>query len=257
MLIAQVSDFHVITPGADGIRPGDTDTFAALDRCVDALAALTPRPDVVLACGDLVHCGGADDYRKLSAILARLDVPIFVAPGNNDHRANLWAVFGKSACPSASDAFLHYAVETFPVRLIAVDTLDPGRTGGRLCEERLSWLDAVLNDQPNRPTLLFMHHVPFVTGMTAFDSDALIGADGLEHVVRAHPNVERILCGHMHRPAHAPFAGTTVTVTPSVSFGLALDLTPGSTIRPVRDPVAFQLHQWRPGAGWVSYLSYI
>lgn len=257
MLIAQISDIHALTPGADGELPGNTDTFAALKRCVATLAALSPQPDVLLVCGDMVHYGGADDYRRVADILADLTFPIYVVPGNHDHRANLKAVFGQSACPTGSETFLHYAVSGFPLRLVGLDTLDPGRTGGRLCNERLAWLEGVLDEQPHQPTILFMHHVPFVTGIPALDSEPLIGADGLEHVLRAHPNVERILCGHLHRPSQATFAGIGVTVTASISFGLGLDLAPDTPIRPVRDPAAFQLHVWRPGAGLVSHLGYV
>ena len=33
--------------------------------------------------------------------------------------------------------FIHYVVDDYPLRLIALDTLHPGKAGGILCEERL------------------------------------------------------------------------------------------------------------------------
>ena len=38
--------------------------------------------------------------------------------------------------------FVQYVVDDYPVRLIALDTLDDGRIGGRLCAERLAWIAA-------------------------------------------------------------------------------------------------------------------
>jgi 3',5'-cyclic AMP phosphodiesterase CpdA len=94
-------------------------------------------------------------------------------------------------------AFIQYTVEDWPVRLVALDTLIPGESGGRLCAERLAWLDARLAEAPGRPTVVFMHHPPFVTGMRKMDEMGLDGTDGLAAVIRRHPQVERIVCGHL------------------------------------------------------------
>ena len=36
-----------------------------------------------------------------------------------------------------------------------------GERKGRFCAGRQAWLDAKLAEQPDRPTLLFIHHPPF------------------------------------------------------------------------------------------------
>ena len=95
---------------------------------------------------------------------------------------------------------MQYVVEGHPVRLIALDTLVPGQVGGLLCAERLIWLAARLEEAPARPTLIFMHHPPFVTGLQAMDAMGLEGKEELAAVIRRHPQVERLVCGHVHRP---------------------------------------------------------
>src|SRR5882762_4144952 len=47
-----------------------------------------------------------------------------------------------------ADGFLQYAIEDYPVRLVALDTLVPGEGGGLLCGERLAWLDQALASAP-------------------------------------------------------------------------------------------------------------
>ena len=69
--------------------------------------------------------------------------------------------------------FLQYCVEDWPLRLIALDTIIPGEPGGRLCEQRLAWLAARLAEQPERATLIMMHHPPFATGIGHMDGMAL------------------------------------------------------------------------------------
>ena len=63
-------------------------------------------------------------------------MPVFVIPGNHDARDPLRAAFGGDGYLPA-DGFLQYAVEDYPLRLVALDTLIPGEGGGELCDDRL------------------------------------------------------------------------------------------------------------------------
>ena len=68
MLIAQISDLHIQKGGKPAY--GRVDTVSMLRRAVEALNALDPQPDVVLATGDLVERGSAEEYGILKEILA-------------------------------------------------------------------------------------------------------------------------------------------------------------------------------------------
>jgi len=97
---------------------------------------------------------------------------------------------------------------------------------GELCAERLAWLDATLRRRPQSPTLLMMHHPPFVTGIGHMDRVGLAGIDGLAAVIARHPQVERLIAGHLHRAITVRFAGTVATTCPSPAHQVALDLDP-------------------------------
>ncbi len=254
MLLAQISDLHVGTPGS-GIDV-HSDTSARLQRAVRHLCALEPRPDVVVCTGDLVHDGLPGEYARLAALLEPLPMPWYVVPGNHDDREHLRATFaGRGYFPARG--FLHYVVDTGPLRLIALDTLVPGAPGGRLCAERLDWLDARLSEAPAKPTVLLMHHPPFRTGIGIMDPWGLEGAGGLEAVVPRHPQVERILCGHLHRPIVKRFAGTVASICPATALQVMLDLRQPGELNMVDEPSACQLHQWSEGTGLVSHTSYV
>src|SRR5205807_6408802 len=121
--------------------------------------------------------------------------PFFVIPGNVDAREPLRQAFLPDGyLPDAG--FLHYAIEDYPLRLIGLDTHIPGAGGGVLCDERLAWLDATLSAAPARPTVLLMHHPPFMTGIARMDQASLDNAAAFASVVARHPQIERILCGH-------------------------------------------------------------
>jgi 3',5'-cyclic AMP phosphodiesterase CpdA len=239
VLLAQLSDLHVTHPGR--LVSGVVDTTAYLDRALARLAALTPQPDALVITGDLVDLGTAEEYVVLRDRLAPLAMPVHLLLGNHDHRDAFRAVFG------GPDGFVQYAVDVGPVRLIALDTLDPShpRGGGRLCDDRLGWLADQLV-QTRGPVIVAMHHPPFATGIAFMDS-ALVDADGsakLAAVLARHPNVERVICGHVHRSVTARFAGTVAAVAPSCAHQVPLALGPDAPPGFVLEPPAFALHLW-------------
>ena len=253
MLIAQISDLHLRANG----RPlhGAVDTEAAVAACIDHLLRLHPRPDLVLATGDLVDQAFPEDYALLHSYLARLPMPVYLIPGNHDDRAGLAAAFADHAY-LPRDGFLHYAVEDWPVRLIGLDTLIPGEVGGGLCDARLRWLADRLAEQPDRPTLLFMHHPPFATGIRFMDTP-FPGAEAMAAIVRQNPQVRQIVCGHLHRAVHHSWAGTTVAIAPSVVYQMNLALADGDGFFFVQQPPAISLYAWSGDTAPVGYVSLI
>ena len=254
MLIAQISDMHL--KGEGELLYGRVDTTGFLERAVAHVNALDPRPDIVLATGDLVENGRLEQYANLKRALAPLDMPVFMIPGNHDARDAMRQAFPEHRYLPA-DGFLQYTVEGLPVRLIALDTLVEGKGHGELCDVRLDWLEARLAES-DRPTLIFMHHPPFDCGIAYLDNARLNeGGQRLSELVRAHGNVERVMCGHVHRPVQVRWAGTLASIAPSTAHQANLDLRPGVGLSMKMEPPAIALHQWREGTGLVTHVSYI
>jgi Icc protein len=255
MLIAQLSDMHLRPEGR--LLYDRIDTAAYLERAVAHVLKLDPRPDVVIMTGDLVEAGKPEEYARLRRMIAPLSMPVYVIPGNHDAREPLRAAFADEGYFPAS-GFLHYTVEDWPVRLIALDTLVEGKPHGALDEEQLTWLEARLEEQPEKPAMLLMHHPPFECGIETFDKSRLQeGDDRLAELVRRHGNVERAVCGHVHRAIQVRWAGTMASIAPSTAHQATLDLHEHSALTMMMEPPAIALHQWRPGTGLVTHVSYI
>jgi 3',5'-cyclic AMP phosphodiesterase CpdA len=264
MLVAQITDLHILAAGklfhsphraipADA--PADwshIDTAAYLARAVDTLNGLTPRPDVTVITGDLTDHGTPEEYANLRELLAPLAMPAYLIPGNHDSREGLREAFAASGY-FPKDGFLHYVVEDHPVRIVALDTHIPGDHGGLLCVERLQWLDRTLAAAPNKPTLVMMHHPPFATGIGHMDRHALRDPAHFAEIIRRHPQVERILCGHLHRTIDHRFAGTVAGTAPATAHQLVLDINPGAPAEFCFEPPGYQLHYWRDGVGLVTH----
>ena len=136
MLIAQISDMHIKPPGELLYKRVDTAGFLA--RAVAHVNALDPKPDIVIATGDLVDGGKPEEYAVLRRLLAPLAMPVHLIPGNHDARDAMREVFTDHAYLPRT-GFLQYTIEDLPVRLIALDTLVPGKGYGALCAERLDF----------------------------------------------------------------------------------------------------------------------
>jgi 3',5'-cyclic AMP phosphodiesterase CpdA len=254
VIIAQISDMHIRPEGTLAYRRVETGGF--LSRCVERIRRMDPRPDVVLATGDLVEGGSPDEYRRLRALLAPLPMPVYLIPGNHDDRGALAQAFPDHAYLPRAGGFQHYAIDDFPLRLVGLDTLVPGKAGGELCQARLAWVAKTLDAGAGRPTAIFMHHPPFATGISHMDELGLAGADGLERILLEHPEVQAILCGHLHRPIHMRWGGTVASTAPSTAHQVALDLRPDAPLAFVMEPPGFQVHVWSERTGLVSHTSY-
>jgi 3',5'-cyclic AMP phosphodiesterase CpdA len=245
LLVAQISDTHILVPESDhpaaGLR-GD-----CLRRTVADINQ--QQTDAVIFTGDTVQHGQSEEYARLRELLAPLEAPLYLVPGNRDDKNEMRAAFGDHAYLPATGEFLHYAIDDYRIRLVGIDSTLVGERKGRFCEKRQAWLEETLSDQPHRPTLLFIHHPPFDVG------DHYVGgyrqpgeAAALADVVSGHRQVEGLLCGHVHWPVERHWAGTQARIMPSI----AVDLRKGVDETEAREQPIYLLHRFSEETGLVS-----
>lgn len=244
MLIAQITDIHL------GFDPGNPSELnrKRLDQVLRTLNNGPNRPDMLLATGDLTELGDTDSYRRFANALSLSRFPVHMCLGNHDDRANFSACFPDVP---VADGFVQYAFMAGPLRLVFLDTLEPGRHGGAFCTTRADWLRRTLAKDRDTPTIIVMHHPPVEVGIDWMNthpeeqwvinfSDAIEGA----------PNIKSILCGHIHRPVVVPWHGTAVAICASTAPQVTLDLTPIDPEAPdnrpliIADAPSFALHWW-------------
>lgn len=253
MLIAHISDLHVMVPGE--LAYGIVDTGPMVEKAIAHLTKLNP--DLVVISGDLVHQVKREEYLRLKKMLSPLKMPVYLMTGNHDSRELIRDVFSHHTY-LPSTGYLQYTVNAQALRLIMLDTNVPGQGHGELDAARLTWLDQQLSEQPNQPTLLFMHHPPFTTGIDLMDGYGLTGLTNLEAIVQKYHCIERIGCGHIHRPIQKLWAGTLAYTVPSPVHQVSLDLEATAKAATfTMEPPAYQLHLWTQDAGVVSHMQYI
>ncbi|PLC49676.1 phosphodiesterase [Pollutimonas subterranea] len=241
-IIVQLTDPHIRVPKQ--LAYGRIDTAPYLRAGVASIKALRQRPHAVVITGDLTDFGRAIEYAHFKELLSPLDIPVYLLPGNHDDRQTLRDSFPEHTY-LGQGPFIQYAVDIGPVRVVAIDTCIAGESGGSLCTERLDWLDAMLQKSQDRPVIIAMHHPPFRTLIGHMDDIGLIaGGDVLEAIVSKYKNVERIICGHLHRAIDARFGGTIASTSPAPAHQVTLDLDDAAASTWMLEPPSFRVHAW-------------
>ncbi len=231
MIIAHISDTHIAldTPDVDRRIRDFENTIADIN-------ALDPAPDVIVHSGDIVHNGRPDEYAKAAAIFKAARAPVYVLPGNKDNRANLRAAFSGQGYFAPDAAFIDYAVNDYPVRLIALDTLSTGSNKGDFGLERIGRLNKLIDAETTKPIAIFTHHPPF---------DVPVGPDPLNFVTREVMSelrralqrsgmVAAVFSGHVHRATAGHVGRIPASVVPCIATTLRMGNYPAAMkMRPI------------------------
>ena len=245
MIIAQISDTHIAldTPDAD-------QRLRDFERTIADINALDPAPDVIVHTGDIVHNGRQDEYERAVAILAKARAPVYVLAGNKDDRANLRAAFSAGGYLAPDSEFIDYAIEDYPVRLIAVDTLSLGSNKGDFCPQRARRLIGMIDAETEKPIAVFAHHPPFEVPVGPdplnFDTPEMMAR--LRQALQHSGRVIAVFSGHVHRGTAGHVGSIPATVMPSIATTLRKGEYPAlMKTRPV-----YHIHRFDPVWGFTT-----
>lgn len=244
MIIAQISDTHIVAKDQEWKGLPKTQIARRLKLVVNHLNTLDPKPDVVLLTGDAVDDAGLEGYAYLKEILKPLSIPLYIIPGNHDDREDMRVAFQQESY-MPSEGFIHYVIDDYPVRLVALDTVITGQPHGILCHEQIDWLSRVLQENRSKPTLIFMHHPLIKIGQKLLDQVNCHTPADFEGLIASFPNIIGIISGHYHKACAIIFGETLCFVGPSVApvhyFEKASDEE--TKVIELNHP-SFVLHKW-------------
>ena len=198
MKIAHISDTHICLP-----EPENSHRLDDLKIAIDEINLIDPAPQMVIHSGDITHNGLAAEYKAAHELLSQLKMPLYVIPGNKDRRIEMRRVFANHMRLGEAQLFFQYAIDFTSLRLIFLDTLDEGQRLGTLCETRFGELTRMLDEDRQKPTIIFMHHPTFdiVEAPQPFQFDSRQSVKKFDNILRQYPQISRIYSGHSHRYA--------------------------------------------------------
>jgi len=243
--ILQISDTHIVPEGA--LVSGRLDTAEPLARLITRINAIQGQIgpiDAVLVSGDLSDDGSAESYIRVKALLAPLNLPLLVVPGNHDARERMRAAFA-GHFPGVGP--LDWVRQVGDVTVIGLDTLVEGSGKGNLSTQSLLFLKGALAKANNTPILLALHHPPFPSGIDFMDDIGLENRDAFREIMSGHTGPLRIVCGHIHNMMVTDVSGHVAISAPSPCSTFAFDQRKDAPVGFMTCQDGCLLHKWEAG----------
>ena len=243
--ILQITDTHIVGEGK--LVSGWLETAGAMARLVARILSVSHQIgpiDALVVSGDLSDDGSEESYAKFKTLLAPLDLPTYVIPGNHDARDSLRAAF-VDHLPARGE--LNWARKVGDVWLIGLDTLVEGHGHGALSPEALAFLGDALAKADGSAVLLALHHPPFSSGIGFMDAIGLANAQDLHDAVIGYNGELRIICGHIHSMLVTHFGGHTALSAPSPCSTFAYDRRSDAPVGYFIQDDGCLLHRWDAG----------
>lgn len=245
--ILQISDTHIVRPGQ--LVSGRLDTAASLKKLVKRVSANKSqfgKIDAILVSGDVSDDGTAESYAFFKSLMAPLEAPLFVIPGNHDLREPMRRAFSELGyLPSAGKLNWHQQIGDIDV--IGLDTLVEGAGGGEIDAATLDFLETAITANQSRPVLLALHHPPFPSGIAFMDRIGLEGIGKLAKVLSGVDTEIRVICGHIHNTMVANVGGKTALSSPSSCSCFEFDVAGDAPVGFMDQADGFMLHRWQDG----------
>jgi len=214
--ILQVSDTHLYAD-RDKTLAGVNTLQSMQQTLLRAVEDASPKPDLIIATGDLVHDASSTGYHRLAHSLLELEIPSYWLPGNHDN-AKLMA-----KCMTANGISDSKILDTGHWRILLLDSTVAGHEGGHLSTAELAWLEQHIQSC-DKNLLLCLHHQPIPVGSLWIDSMAVDNGQELCALVKNYPQIKGVIWGHVHQAFEYFQDGVHWLSAPST----CIQFTPGS-----------------------------
>ncbi|MGH2732068.1 MAG: metallophosphoesterase family protein [Actinomycetota bacterium] len=219
--IAQISDIHVGEPSFQ---------WEIMDGVIGKINRM--EPDVVVIAGDLTTAGYEYEYVAAAELLARIEPPKVVIPGNHDARNVGWVHFEQHFGPRYS----RFRREFDPERaerlratgftVVGVDSSEPDVNEGRVGRDRYPWIRAQFDCPEDIEIFAIHHHLVPVPGTGRERNIAMDAGDLLAQLTTL--DIDLIVSGHKHVPFFWGINGMLIANSGTCSTRRLRGLTPSS-----------------------------
>lgn len=206
--LVQITDTHLFSDSEGALLGVNTlNSFTAvvndiLNSCVDFHS--------IIMTGDVSQDHTDASYVRFEQGILPLEKDCYWLPGNHDFKPSMYSVY-----PSSQIQEETYVQVGKNWQIILLDSQAEGSPHGYLSDEQLAYLDSKLQQNPDRFSLVLLHHHPLLVGSKWLDTHCLHNSEAFWEVIHSHQNVNCILCGHVHQDFHQQHQGVDVITSPS------------------------------------------
>ena len=163
----------------------------------------------VLSTGDLSQDHSAQSYLDFSQHIKKLKLPCYWLPGNHDIQSVMLPNLLSEGLAQTK------LIESDFWQVVLLDSQVEGVPHGKLSAEQLEFLQQALQKNPNKHTLICVHHHVLPGGSAWLDQHILKNSDQFLAVIKPFSNVEAVLSGHVHQAGDHLQDGVRFITTPS------------------------------------------
>lgn len=225
-----LSDLHLVKEGA---LSWGLDTTARLRAGIEAINSRHADADFCVLAGDLADLGEYDAYVRLKECLDALTIPLHITIGNHDHRDTFLEVFGVDY--RADTGFVDKVIDQKGQRVILLDSVRTGEHGGHLDQAQLDWLTARLDEAPEIPVTIILHHHANPLH-TRVDRIILENGSALVAVLKGRNAVRQVIAGHVHYTSTAMWHGIPFTTLAGGHYNVTIPLDPDAKVTRLDGP---------------------
>ena len=215
--IIQITDPHLFKD-TNGELLG-INTQASFSQVLSEIQQQQYDYDLVLATGDLVQDNSDEGYLRFrQEVKALNNKMVFWIPGNHDFQPKMFEILKEDSVSAKKHILLGDKWQ-----ILLLDSQVQGVPHGQLEEEELDWLKLKLQENPQRYSLVVLHHHLLSTGSAWLDQHNLRNANELAEVLAPFKNVKALLYGHIHQQVDSEWLGYQVMATPSTCIQFKAD----------------------------------
>jgi len=232
LYILQLTDFHLFCDTQTKLlRLNPYDTLTTIFEKL-IIEFQTKEPALILFTGDISQDYTTASYELIKELCSHpLPYQAAVIPGNHDVPEMLYSILG------------HFSKKLFTLdgwRIILLNTCWPMHVAGLLSNKELLFLEESLANDPNTPTLIFLHHQVLSVGSAWLDNLGLKNANDFLTIIDKYQNIKAVISGHVHQETLNRRNNVDFITTPSTSWQFACH----SNI--------FKLDSLMPGYRWLE-----
>jgi len=210
LTIVQITDLHILAE--QGQTMANIDTEKTFQQIIKQIHHSSPPIDLLLVTGDLAQNPCQSSYQRIYQALKKYPTRTLCLPGNHDD----------------VDLMLHYfsdkqvncdkKIQLKNWQVISLNSKKNNATGGYLASSELTYLSNELEKSSHLNSLIAVHHHPIPTESQWMDTMTIENSADLFKILKKHPQVKAITCGHIHQEIESLRDNTLIFGTPSTCF---------------------------------------
>ncbi|WP_338590108.1 3',5'-cyclic-AMP phosphodiesterase [Shewanella khirikhana] len=189
--LVQITDPHLFA-SHEGQLLG-VNTAQSLSAVLNTLNATHYPAHLMLATGDISQDYTPESYRNFVDAIGFLGLPCHYLPGNHDDPRVMHLHM------QGPRVFGQQRIFIGNWQILMLDSTVRGKPGGHMGEAQFALIDEAIAAEPERHTLLVMHHNPILVECAWLDQHCMDNGAAFLERVSQYPQVKGVLWGHVHQ----------------------------------------------------------